>query len=232
MGTYLYTRISADDGKDSRFTNIRDSPPKFLAAFLIQAAWVSTCLMPVLALNAIPASYFALLPASVAATDIIGLALFAGGLGLEITADRQKSAWLQERREKKHDEAFLTRGLWGQSRHPNYFGEMTLWTGIAVVAGGVLVRNVGQVGIGFAPLSLLGIEQAKTSVGANAATSLFRGRALSLLMAGISPAFVIALLLLVSGVPLSEKKYDAKYGERKDYQEWKRNTPMLIPKLF
>lgn len=196
--------------------------------------------MPVLALNAIPASYFALLPASVAATDILGLALFAGGFGLEVIADRQKSAWLQEKREKKHDEAFLTRGLWGRSRHPNYFGEMMLWTGIAVVAGGVLVRNVGQVGMGFAPLSLLlGGGQAKTStVGSNAnaaaaaTKSLFRGRALGLLMAGISPAFVMALLLFVSGVPPSEKKYDAKYGERKDYQEWKRNTPLLIPKLF
>ena len=146
MGTYLFSRISADDGKDSRFSTMRYSPPKFLGAFLIQAAWVSTCLMPVLALNAIPASYFALLPASVAATDIIGLALFAGGFGLEAIADRQKSAWLQERREKKHDEAFLTRGLWGRSRHPNYFGEMMLWTGIAVVAGGVLVRNVGAAG--------------------------------------------------------------------------------------
>ena len=51
-------------------------------------------------------------------------------------------------------------------------------------------------------------------------------------MAGISPAFVMALLLFVSGVPPSEKKYEAKYGDRKDYQEWKRNTPLLIPKLF
>lgn len=231
VGTYLFTRISADDGKDSRFSTMRYSPPKFFGAFLIQAAWVSTCLMPVLALNAIPASYFALLPASVAATDIIGLALFAGGFGLEIAADRQKSAWLQEKREKKHDEAFLTRGLWGLSRHPNYFGEMMLWTGIAVVAGGVMVRKAGQVGMGFAPLSLLG-GGGKANVNANAAISMFRGRALGLLMAGISPAFVMALLLFVSGVPPSEKKYDAKYGERADYQEWKRNTPMLIPKVF
>jgi len=30
---------------------------------------------------------------------------------------------------------------------------------------------------------------------------------------------------------LSEKKYDKRYGDRKDYQEWKKNTPMFIPKL-
>ncbi|KAB8295907.1 hypothetical protein EYC80_008728 [Monilinia laxa] len=48
-------------------------------------------------------------------------------------------------------------------------------------------------------------------------------------VAGVSPAFVTFLLLKVSGVPLSEVKYDKKYGHRKDYQEWKKNTPMFIP---
>lgn len=218
VGTYLFTRISSDGGTDSRFTNIRTSPPKFLGAFFMQASWVSLCLMPVLAINAIPAARFALLPASVALTDILGLALFASGLSLEIAADRQKAAWTRAKREKKHDEAFLTSGLWGRSRHPNYFGEMMLWTGIAVVAGGVLVRKAGQVGMGFGP--------------GGQANAILRGRALGLLMAGISPAFVSALLLFVSGVPLSENKYDAKYGERADYQAWKRDTPMLVPKVF
>jgi hypothetical protein len=35
----------------------------------------------------------------------------------------------------------------------------------------------------------------------------------------------------VSGIPLSENKYDKKYGSRKDYQQWKQDTPMLIPKF-
>ncbi len=221
MGTYLFRRISSDGGTDSRFTEIRRSPPKFLFAFFLQATWVSLCLMPVLALNAIPAARFAGLPASVALTDILGLALYAGGLSLEIAADRQKAAWTREKRAKKHDEDFLTRGLWSRSRHPNYFGEMMLWTGIAVVAAGVLVRNVGQVGMGL-----------RLSPGTAGAGGMIRGRALGLLMAGVSPAFITILLLFVSGVPLSENKYDAKYGDREDYREWKRNTPMLVPKLF
>jgi steroid 5-alpha reductase family enzyme len=56
-------------------------------------------------------------------------------------------------------------------------------------------------------------------------------RLLALGMCGVSPVFVTFLLLKVSGVPLSENKYDKKYGDRKDYQEWKKNTPMFIPKL-
>ena len=50
-------------------------------------------------------------------------------------------------------------------------------------------------------------------------------------MCFVSPAFSATLLLKVSGVPLSEKKYDKRFGDRKDYQEWKKNTPRLIPNL-
>jgi steroid 5-alpha reductase family enzyme len=198
------------DGKDSRFDEIKKSPPKFLVAFVAQAMWVSLCLMPILAVNSIPHAALAMLPA-VGITDIIGLALYVGGLTFEVTADRQKNAWVQAKKNKEHDEDFLTSGLWSKSRHPNYFGESTLWTGIATTAAGVLMSSVGQVGMGLAGTAY--------------------GRFLGLGMCAVSPAFVTFLLLKVSGVPLSEKKYDKKYGDRKDYKEWKENTPMFIPKL-
>lgn len=31
---------------------------------------------------------------------------------------------------------------------------------------------------------------------------------------------------------MSEKKYDKRYKDNKKYQEWKNNTPMIVPKLF
>lgn len=80
------------DGKDSRFDEIKKSPPKFLAAFLAQATWVSLCLMPVLAVNSIPHTALSALPA-IGLTDIIGLLLYVGGLSFEVVADRQKAAW-------------------------------------------------------------------------------------------------------------------------------------------
>ncbi|KKY22179.1 putative 3-oxo-5-alpha-steroid 4-dehydrogenase [Phaeomoniella chlamydospora] len=211
LGSYLFARILAD-GEDSRFKSIRDSPPKFFGAFMAQATWVSLCLMPVLAINSLPASTFAALGTTVGITDVIGLLLYVGGLSFEVTADRQKNAWVQEKKQKKHDEDFLTRGLWSKSRHPNYFGESTLWTGIATTVAGVLVSNAGTAGMGLAA----------AGVGA---------KALALLTAGVSPAFVTFLLLKVSGVPMSEKKYDEKYGDREQYKKWKRETPMFIPKL-
>ncbi|KAF2468632.1 DUF1295-domain-containing protein [Lindgomyces ingoldianus] len=222
LGSYLFQRITSD-GHDSRFDSIRGSAVKFYAAFFAQATWVSLCLLPVIAINSLPRSAFALsriqnvtssIPVPISAkpywTDILGLSLFLFGLTFEIIADRQKSQWAKEKKEKKHSEEFLTRGLWSKSRHPNYFGESTLWTGIAVAAGGLLVRNSAQVG-----LRLNGLG----------------GRIVVLSMCAASPGFVTFLLLKVSGVPLSENKYDKRYGDRKDYKAWKENTPMFLPKF-
>lgn len=47
----------------------------------------------------------------------------------------------------------------------------------------------------------------------------------------ISPLFVAFLLTRVSGVPLLEKKADAKWGGQMEYEEYKRNTPVLVPRL-
>lgn len=210
LGSFLFARISSDKG-DSRFEKIRQNPPSFFGAFMIQATWVSLCLMPIVALNSLPASTFAALGTAVTITDVLGLLFYVGGLGFEVVADRQKSAWVAEKKEKKHEEDFLTRGLWSKSRHPNYFGESTLWTGIATVSAGVLMSSPGIAGMGLA--------------------GGLASQAIALLTAGISPAFVTFLLLAISGVPLSENKYDKKYGDREDYQKWKRETPMFIPKL-
>jgi steroid 5-alpha reductase family enzyme len=218
VGSYLYKRISSDEGKDSRFDSIRTSPPKFFVAFFAQATWVSLCTLPVVLVNSIPRTAYASsllstsIPISPYATDLLGLAIFLFGLTFEITADRQKDAWVQAKKAKKHSEEFLTHGLWAKSRHPNYFGEATLWSGIALAAAGVLVRQPAQAALGL--------------------SSGWAGKMLVSGMCAASPAFVTFLLLKVSGVPLSENKYDERYGNRKDYQKWKRETPMFVPKIW
>ncbi|KAH8636032.1 DUF1295-like protein [Alternaria alternata] len=218
MGSYLYKRIQSDEGKDSRFDSIRTSPPKFFVAFFAQATWVSLCTLPVILVNSVPRSAYAtsLLGKAVSSkpylTDILGLAIFVFGLTFEVVADRQKDAWVQAKKQKKHSEEFLTHGLWSKSRHPNYFGEATLWSGIAIAAAGLLVRQPAQAALGL--------------------SGGLGGQVLVAGMCAASPAFVSFLLLKVSGVPLSENKYDERYGDRKDYQKWKRETPMFVPKIW
>ncbi|MFZ5809514.1 MAG: DUF1295 domain-containing protein [Chloroflexota bacterium] len=47
----------------------------------------------------------------------------------------------------------------------------------------------------------------------------------------ISPLFVAFLLTSVSGIPLLEKKADAKWGGQAEYEAYKKRTPVLIPRL-
>ena len=61
----------------------------------------------------------------------IGLALFITGFTVEVVADMQKSAFKAIPANK---DKFITLGLWAKSRHPNYLGEIVLWTGIAVMS--------------------------------------------------------------------------------------------------
>lgn len=98
------------------------------------------------------------------------------------------------------------------SQFPNYFGEITLWTGIATVAAGTMARKPIQLALGLSG----GLPGILTTTA----------------LAFVSPAFAMLLLTKVSGIPMSEKKYNKRYGHRKDYKEWKENTPKLIPKFW
>lgn len=80
---------------------------------MAQATWCSLICLPVVALNAVPASAFAAIP-GIKVTDVLGVGLWLAGIATEVVADRQKSAWLKEKREHKHDEDFMTKGLWGK----------------------------------------------------------------------------------------------------------------------
>ncbi len=119
----------------------------------------------------------------------IGIAIWLVGFTIEVVADRQKSAFKQD---PANEGRFITTGLWAWSRHPNYFGEITLWTGVAIMAIPVLT--------GWAWVVL------------------------------ISPIFVTLLLTRVSGIPMLERRADKRWGGQEDYERYKENTPVLVPR--
>jgi len=58
------------------------------------------------------------------ASQILGLTVMLGGLGLEALADQQKSAF-----KSKNPGQFCNRGLYQWVRCPNYLGEIVFWIG-------------------------------------------------------------------------------------------------------
>ena len=183
LGTFLYKRI-VKSGEDKRFREIKKSLPKFLMTWTLSALWVfltTVNAVTVIVLNQ---------QGSLDLYFMTGCTLWMLGFAFEAIADKQKKIFseLPENKDK-----FITQGLWSISRHPNYFGEVVLWLGIAIVS-----------------LPLLSGWQFVTLV---------------------SPVFVYLLLTKISGLPFLEYKAEKKWGNDKDYLEYKNNTPILIPYL-
>ena len=124
LGSFLFMRIHKD-GEDKRFRTIKPSATQFFMTWTLQGLWVSLCSM--CALTAISSNTGIVINAFF----YIGLALFILGFAIEVMADMEKSAFKANQENK---DKFITTGLWARSRHPNYFGEIVLWTGIAVMS--------------------------------------------------------------------------------------------------
>ena len=124
LGSFLFARVRRAGG-DSRFDEIKHDWARFLSFWVIQALWVTiTAGAALAAITAADKEDFGLVGS-------IGLAVWLLGFGFEVVADRQKSAF---RADRANEGRFITTGLWAWSRHPNYFGELVLWVGVAIIA--------------------------------------------------------------------------------------------------
>jgi steroid 5-alpha reductase family enzyme len=123
LGSFLFMRVHKDK-KDGRFDSIKTSFSQFFMTWTLQGMWVFICSSAALVAIANPTG----VPINI--VFMIGLALFILGFVIEIIADNQKSAF---RSIPENKDIFINEGLWARSRHPNYFGEITLWTGITVM---------------------------------------------------------------------------------------------------
>ena len=123
LSSFLFMRVKKV-GKDSRFDKIKTNFTRFMLAWALQGFWVFMCTLP--AITAIASEskevdYFL----------IGGAILWVFGFLVEVISDRQKSKFNQD---PKNKGKFMSTGFWALSRHPNYVGEVLLWTGIAVIS--------------------------------------------------------------------------------------------------
>lgn len=128
LGTFLFTRVM-QAGKDDRFDDIKVDFSRFLLTWTLQGLWVT--FTSAAALAAITAA--ARQP--LGWISLFGLVIWALGFIFELLADAQKSAFKANPENKGK---FIHSGLWSWSRHPNYFGEIVIWIGVAIIALPVL----------------------------------------------------------------------------------------------
>ena len=124
LGLFLFVRVLRA-GEDRRFREVKQNFSKFLVWWSVSALWVFLTAANALTMIINNVSF---------ADDFFfyfGLSLWSLGFSFEAIADEQKRRFKSD---KKNKDAFISTGLWGLSRHPNYFGEILLWVGMAVIA--------------------------------------------------------------------------------------------------
>ena len=128
LGTFLFRRVKRA-GKDGRFDAIKPHWPRFLVTWTLQGLWVFVTLLAVLVVLSTEN------PQPLGLIGIFGALIWLAGFAIEVMADSQKSTFNSR---PENQGKFVNIGLWRWSRHPNYFGEILLWVGVAVIAMPVL----------------------------------------------------------------------------------------------
>ena len=128
LGTFLFRRIRKA-GKDARFDELKTSFPRFLMTWTLQGLWVT------LTLAAALAAITTTVRKDLGLFALAGFVVWLVGIAFEAAADAQKSRF---RADPANKGRFIDSGLWARSRHPNYFGEIVLWVGVAIIALPVL----------------------------------------------------------------------------------------------
>eukprot|EP00933_Yihiella_yeosuensis_P015730 TRINITY_DN13628_c0_g1_i1.p1 TRINITY_DN13628_c0_g1~~TRINITY_DN13628_c0_g1_i1.p1 ORF type:complete len:342 (+),score=38.34 TRINITY_DN13628_c0_g1_i1:44-1069(+) len=137
--------------------------------------------------------------------------IYLNGLFWEVGGDYQKWSF-------KHDpsnkDKFLDKGLWGLSQHPNYFGNLCLWTGILLWNAPVLLSKK-MASVGFGKILLPFMMHRRLMLGA------------------LSPIFLFALFhgqasgRISNAVDVAQQKW----GSDPRYQEYTKSVPLIFPRF-
>ncbi len=129
LAVYIYVRHSSN-GEDYRYREMREGWGNnvalmgLLKVFLPQAVMMFIIAFPIMVVNSYPHNGFQI-------TDIVGLIIWIIGFYFEAVGDMQMQNY---KRNPANKGKVMNVGLWKYTRHPNYFGEATMWWGIFLIA--------------------------------------------------------------------------------------------------
>ena len=129
-------------GEDWRYKRWREEwgrtfyPRSYLQVFILQGLLLLVNVSPVIIINSFPAQ-------TAAWTDVVGLCFWLVGFYFESVGDWQLDRFV---RNPANRGKIIQEGLWRYTRHPNYFGEITMWWGIFIIALGSPYGIFGIIG--------------------------------------------------------------------------------------
>lgn len=177
LAWHIGRRFARSDHEDARYVELRKSWPQhhmplqiYVRIFLAQAL-----LSVVVALPALSIIYYS--------NDVHSLAIFGAGFAIwligtqiERIADAQLAAFVKDPGNKGQ---LLQAGLWAQSRHPNYFGELLLWWGIGIAALATpygWATLIGPLTISYLIIKVSGIPPAEKRMAKKPGWSAYKAR--------------------------------------------------------
>ena len=128
LATHIFLR-SRGKTEDFRYKKWRDEWGKYFylrsyfQVYILQGIAVLCIASPILVVAAFPQS-------SLNALDFLGLSIWLVGFIFEAVGDFQLSRFIKDPRNRNK---IMKTGLWKYTRHPNYFGEVTMWWGMFLV---------------------------------------------------------------------------------------------------
>lgn len=130
LSWHIFSRLRRKPDEDSRYAQWRKDWGKwvvvrsFLQVYVLQTILMVIIAYPIWFVNLNPEGAFT-------ARDVAGLLIWIVGFIFEVVGDAQLRAFVSD---PKNKGKIMQSGLWKYSRHPNYFGEVTMWWGLFVMA--------------------------------------------------------------------------------------------------
>ncbi len=174
LGIRIYLR-NRGQAEDWRYKKWRDEWGRmfflrsFFQVFILQGILLILNMSPVLIVHSQKSG-------SLSWLDAIGLAIWIIGFIFEAVGDWQLDRFLKD---KTNRGKVMDRGLWRYTRHPNYFGEVTMWWGLFVIALASPFGWLGVVGpliISYLILFVSGIPMTELGMAGDAAFEAYKKR--------------------------------------------------------
>ncbi len=135
-------------------------PRSYVQVYLLQGLFLFLIVMPVLRINQGVGTALGIL-------DVLGVAIWLFGFYFESVGDAQLARFIKDPANKGK---LMQSGLWAYTRHPNYFGEVTQWWGLWLIALSVpngWLGIIGTITITFLILKVSGIPMLEKRMAEN-----------------------------------------------------------------